>query len=100
MFIKLLPRERYSRTARHSRRSRGGPARRGSRCYEWGELLSDVPVASAILDRLLHHAEVLAISGRSYRFQDSADQRTLYRPKSSPKHQRFPARLATPNRRV
>ena len=36
---------------------------------EWGKLLSDVPAASAILDRLLHHAEVIAISGRSYRVQ-------------------------------
>jgi hypothetical protein len=25
---------------------------------EWGKLLSDVPAASAILDRLLHHAEI------------------------------------------
>jgi DNA replication protein DnaC len=36
---------------------------------EWGKLLSDIPAASAILDRLLHHAEVLAITGRSYRVQ-------------------------------
>jgi DNA replication protein DnaC len=36
---------------------------------EWGKLLSDVPAASAILDRLLHHAEVIAITGRSYRVQ-------------------------------
>ena len=27
---------------------------------EWGKLLSDVPAASAILDRLFHHAEVIA----------------------------------------
>jgi DNA replication protein DnaC len=39
---------------------------------EWGKLLSDVPAASAILDRLLHHAEVVAISGRSYRIQPLA----------------------------
>ena len=39
---------------------------------EWGKLLSDVPAASAILDRLLHHAEVVAISGRSYRVQPAA----------------------------
>ena len=36
---------------------------------EWGKLLSDVPAASAILDRLLHHAEIIAINGRSYRLQ-------------------------------
>jgi len=39
---------------------------------EWGKLLSDVPAAGAILDRLLHHAEVLAITGRSYRIQPTA----------------------------
>ena len=33
----------------------------------WGKLLSDVPAARAILDRLLHHAELIAITGRSYR---------------------------------
>jgi DNA replication protein DnaC len=36
---------------------------------EWSKLLSDVPAASAILDRLLHHVEIIAISGRSYRVQ-------------------------------
>jgi hypothetical protein len=39
---------------------------------EWGKLLSDVPAAGAILDRLLHHAELIAISGRSYRLQRNA----------------------------
>ena len=34
---------------------------------EWGKLLGDVPAAGAILDRLLHRAEVIAINGRSYR---------------------------------
>ena len=48
MSIKLLPRERYLRTARPSRGNRGGPARRGSRCYELGKLLSDVPACGAI----------------------------------------------------
>ena len=37
---------------------------------EWGKLLGDVPAASAILDRFLHHAQVIAIRGRSYRLKD------------------------------
>jgi DNA replication protein DnaC len=37
---------------------------------EWGKLLGDVPSASAILDRFLHHAQTIAISGRSYRLKD------------------------------
>ena len=34
---------------------------------EWGKLLGDVPTAGAILDRLLHRAELIAINGRSHR---------------------------------
>ena len=37
---------------------------------DWGKLLGDVPAASAILDRFLHHAHTIAISGRSYRLKD------------------------------
>ena len=38
---------------------------------DWGKLLSDVPTAGAILDRFLHHAIAMAITGRSYRVKDS-----------------------------
>ena len=34
---------------------------------DWGKLLGDVPSATVILDRFLHHAEMLQISGKSYR---------------------------------
>jgi DNA replication protein DnaC len=37
---------------------------------EWGKLLNDVPTAGAILDRFLHHAQVIAITGKSYRVKD------------------------------
>jgi DNA replication protein DnaC len=37
---------------------------------DWGKLLGDVPSASAILDRFLHHAQTIAIKGRSYRLKD------------------------------
>ena len=48
---------------------------------EWGKLLNDVPAASAILDRLLHHAEVIPITGRSYRLEQSARQRDAQKTK-------------------
>ena len=38
---------------------------------EWGKLLNDVPTAGAILDRFLHHAQVIAITGKSYRVKDT-----------------------------
>jgi DNA replication protein DnaC len=37
---------------------------------DWGHLLGDEVLATALLDRLLHHAEVLAINGNSYRMKD------------------------------
>lgn len=37
---------------------------------EWGGLLGDEVLATALLDRLLHHAEVLTINGRSYRMRE------------------------------
>ena len=36
---------------------------------DWGKLIGDVPSATAILDRFLHHAEMISITGRSYRLQ-------------------------------
>jgi DNA replication protein DnaC len=38
---------------------------------EWGKLLCDVPTAGAILDRFLHHAQVIAITGKSYRVKEA-----------------------------
>ena len=37
---------------------------------DWGKLLGDVPSASAILDRFLHHAEIVTFQGRSYRLRN------------------------------
>jgi DNA replication protein DnaC len=37
---------------------------------EWGDLLGDEVLATALLDRLLHHAEIITINGRSYRMRE------------------------------
>ena len=37
---------------------------------DWGELLSDKVIATALLDRLLHHAHVINIRGQTYRLRD------------------------------
>jgi hypothetical protein len=36
---------------------------------DWGKLIGDVPSATAILDRFLHHAEIISITGKSYRLR-------------------------------
>lgn len=37
---------------------------------DWGEIFGDNVIASAILDRLLHHSTVINIKGESYRLKD------------------------------
>ena len=39
---------------------------------DWGKLIGDVPSATAILDRFLHHAEIVQITGKSYRLRNQA----------------------------
>lgn len=39
---------------------------------EWGKLVGDVPTASAILDRFLSRADIIQITGKSYRLRDNA----------------------------
>ena len=36
----------------------------------WGETFGDDTVAAAMIDRLVHHAEVIALKGDSYRLKD------------------------------
>lgn len=40
---------------------------------DWGKLLGDVPSATAILDRFLHHTEIVSMNGKSYRLRNRAD---------------------------
>ncbi len=42
---------------------------------KWGEVLSDSTLASAILDRLLHHSYVFNITGNSYRIKDKLQEK-------------------------
>lgn len=40
---------------------------------KWGEVFSDITLANAILDRLLHHSHVIKIIGPSYRTKNVRD---------------------------
>ena len=37
---------------------------------KWGEVFGDAVIANAIIDRLVHHCEVIKINGMSYRIKD------------------------------
>lgn len=39
---------------------------------EWGKLIGDAPTATAILDRFLSRADIVQITGKSYRLKDTA----------------------------
>ena len=41
---------------------------------EWDGVFYDAVVANAIMDRILHHAHVVPISGKSYRLKDHLRQ--------------------------
>jgi DNA replication protein DnaC len=41
---------------------------------DWGKLIGDVPSATAILDRFLQHAEIITITGKSYRLRNKGGQ--------------------------
>jgi hypothetical protein len=43
---------------------------------EWPELFGDHAIATAILDRILHHAHVFSIKGNSYRLRERLVQTT------------------------
>jgi DNA replication protein DnaC len=47
---------------------------------DWGQIFEDTTVAAAILDRLLHHATVLSITGDSYRMRRHRDAINALRP--------------------
>jgi DNA replication protein DnaC len=56
---------------------------------EWGSVFGDPVVATAILDRLLHHSHVLAIRGDSYRLREKRRSGLLQ--KTTPTPETVPA---------
>jgi len=51
---------------------------------EWGSVFGDPVVATAILDRLLHHSHVLTIRGDSYRLREKRRSGLLQKPAPAP----------------
>jgi DNA replication protein DnaC len=44
---------------------------------DWGQILGDTAAAGAMLDRFLHHADVVQLQGKSYRLHDRQRRRSL-----------------------
>ena len=60
--------------ARRCAATQGAAARscspRTRHSVEWGQVFSDEVLATAILDRLVHHCDVISINGPSFRLKD------------------------------
>ena len=72
---------------------------------DWGKLIGDVPSATAILDRFLHHAQVFSFSGKSYRLRNkdsepsneqSPDRKPAKAPAGTDTNKRRPATPVSP----
>jgi DNA replication protein DnaC len=73
--VGYLPLERQAANllfALVSRRyERGSIAVTSNRSFEqWGEILGDAMVAAALIDRLVHHATMITLKGKSYRLRE------------------------------
>jgi DNA replication protein DnaC len=51
---------------------------------EWGEIFGDDMMASALIDRLVHHCRIVNIRGNSYRMRQHADLQRLLSPAPPP----------------
>src|SRR5439155_133305 len=75
--VGYLPLERQAANllfALISRRyERGSIIVTSNRSFEqWGEILGDAMVAAALIDRLVHHATMVVLKGKSYRLKERA----------------------------
>jgi DNA replication protein DnaC len=50
---------------------------------DWGQVLGDTAAAGAILDRFLHHAEVIRLQGRSYRMHNRRELLSKQQPEEA-----------------
>jgi DNA replication protein DnaC len=58
---------------------------------DWGKLVGDVPSATAILDRFLHHAEIVSITGKSYRLRNQGGSGNPSEDSAKPENESKPA---------
>ena len=61
---------------------------------DWGEVFGDDVMASALIDRLVHHCHIVNIRGNSFRMRQHADLQQLLSPQAEPSSGR-----PTPRRR-
>jgi DNA replication protein DnaC len=67
-----------------ARYERGSIVLTSNKSYsDWGSIFGDPIIATAILDRLLHHSTTINIRGESYRLKDRRRAGLLPRPEPS-----------------
>lgn len=64
-----------------SRYGRGAPILISNRSFsQWNEIFGDTVIATAILDRILHHSTTVNIKGNSYRLKEKVKAELLKSP--------------------
>jgi hypothetical protein len=80
----LAPRSFFNWSARYER---GSIILTSNKSYgDWGSIFGDPIIATAILDRLLHHSTTINIRGKSYRLKDRRRAGLLPRPEDQQPH--------------
>jgi len=51
---------------------------------EWGEVFPNAACVVSLIDRLIHHSEILSIEGGSYRMKEAKERSSKRKPKSKP----------------
>ena len=72
-FAQVLQREVPVRAGRGRHRRAPQDALHAVRIEDWGKLLGDTAAVAALLDRMLHHGQVLKCGPRSWRARVEAD---------------------------
>lgn len=54
-------------------------------CGEWGDIFAGQVLASAILDRLLHHSTTVSIRGQGYRLREKRQAGVFHNLTAAPK---------------
>lgn len=66
---------------------------------EWGQVFPNAPCVVSLIDRLIHHAEIIAIEGASYRLKEATERAELRKATANPaKAARASARTAKEQR--
>jgi len=64
---------------------------------DWGNLFGDKVMASAIIDRIVHHAHIIKITGDSYRIKNLKELQQLFKEETTTPKRGRPRKFPQPD---